>query len=276
LLRVALIGDVHANSPALEAVLSHARQQGIEAIWNVGDFVGYGAFPDEAVRRLRQEKELSIVGNYDLKVLKFKRKQDKWRKSKHPLKFYAFQWTYEHLSRESLKYLRALPREIRFKVTGRRVLITHGSPTSNKDPLILTTPRKRLRELAGMAKADLIICGHSHQPFTREVDGARFINTGSVGRPDDGDPRTCYAVLELDAERLQVQYYRLEYDVERAVAAVRERGLPEAFAQMTLQGRPLEAVLGNGRRTTDEGRGTKDEGRKTDGPDFGSLKSDRF
>lgn len=242
-MKVALIGDIHANLPALEAVLAHAREQGVEAVWNVGDFVGYGAFPDEVVRRLWQEKELSIVGNYDLKVLKFKRKRDKWRESKHPLKFYAFQWTYEHLSKKSLKYLRALPKEIRFKVAGRRVLITHGSPVSNKEPLIPTTPKKRLRELVGMAKADLIICGHSHQPFAQEVDGAWFINTGSVGRPDDADPRTGYALLELDPGRLQVHHCRLEYDLERAVAAIRERGLPEAFAQMMLQGRPLDAVL---------------------------------
>ena len=66
---VALIGDVHANLPALEAVLDHAAGQGVDAVWNVGDFVGYGAFPDEVVRRLRREGVLSIVGNYDLKVL---------------------------------------------------------------------------------------------------------------------------------------------------------------------------------------------------------------
>jgi hypothetical protein len=72
--KLALIGDVHANLPALETVLSHAKREGVETIWNVGDSVGYGAFPDEVVQRLQQEHAVSIVGNYDLKVLKFKRK----------------------------------------------------------------------------------------------------------------------------------------------------------------------------------------------------------
>jgi hypothetical protein len=77
----------------------------------------------------------------------------------------------------------------------------------------------------------------------RQVDGVWFINTGSVGRPDDGDPRACYAVLELAREGVQVQHHRLAYDVARTVAAVRAHGLPEAFAQMMLRGRPLDAVL---------------------------------
>jgi len=244
-MKVALIGDVHANLPALEAVLAHAREdeQGVEAIWNVGDFVGYGAFPDEVVRLLRKEKVLSIVGNYDLKVLQFKQKKDKWRKKKRSEKYLAFKWAYENLSKKSRKYLRFLSQEIRMKVKGKRILLTHGSPASNAEPLTLDTPDKRLRELAKMAKADVIICGHSHQPFAREVDGVWFINTSSVGRPDDGDPRACYAILQIDSKQIQVRHYRVEYDVERAAAAIREHGLPELFAQMTLEGRSLDAVL---------------------------------
>ncbi len=243
-MKVALIGDVHANLPALEAVLAHAGQQGVEAVWNVGDFLGYGVFPDEVVRRLRRERALSIVGNYDLKVLKFKRKRTKWRKSKHPLKFLAFEWTHAHLSKESRHYLHSLPRELRLQVEGTRVLLTHGSPASNKEPLYCGTSEDRLHELAQMAQADLILCGHSHQPFTREVQGVWFVNSGSVGRPDDGDPRPCYALLDLALDRLQVSHHRLEYDVERAAAATRDYGLPEAFAQMVLQGLALDAVLG--------------------------------
>ncbi|GAB4540966.1 MAG: metallophosphoesterase family protein [Anaerolineae bacterium] len=241
--RVALIGDVHANLPALEAVLAHASQQGVQETWHVGDFVGYGAFPDEVVRRLQGEAVISIVGNYDLKVLRFKKKGDKWRKSKRPEKWLAFKWAYENLSEESRQHLRSLPQEVRLDVAGRRVLLTHGSPASNEEHLTPETPEERLRELAHMAHADVVICGHSHYPFTRQVDGVWFINTGSVGRPDDGDPRAAYAVLHLEPEGLVAHHYRLEYDVSQAVAAIRRNGLPEAFAQMVLQGRNLDAVL---------------------------------
>jgi putative phosphoesterase len=247
--RVALIGDVHANLPALEAVLAHADGEGVEAVWNVGDFVGYGAFPDEVVKQLRKRDDVvSIIGNYDRKVLKFKKKKKKWRKKKHPHKYLAFKWAYKQLSKKSRKYLRFLSREVRMKVRGKRILLTHGSPESDEEPLTPHTPAARLRELADMAKADVIICGHSHQPFAREVDGVWFINTGSVGRPDDGDPRACYAILTIDSETIEVCHHRVEYDVEKAVAAIREHKLPEAFMEMALQGRSLDAVLQAGEK----------------------------
>jgi putative phosphoesterase len=241
-MRVALIGDVHANLPALEAVLAHAREGGATRIWNIGDFVGYGPFPDEVVRRLRREGAISIAGNYDLKVLKFKKKQDKWRTSKRPEKWLAFKWAYEHLSKESRMYLRSLSPELRMRVAGRRILLTHASPASNEEHLTPDTPTERLRELAGMADADLVICGHSHQPFTRQVQGVWFINTGSVGRPDDGNPRATYAILTIEPDVFEVRHYRVEYDVARVVAAIRDEGLPEAFAQMLMQGNNLDMV----------------------------------
>jgi len=240
---VALIGDVHANLPALEAVLAHAREQGVEAIWNVGDFVGYGAFPDEVVKLLQREGALSISGNYDLKALQVRRKKAKWQKSKRPDKLFAFEWAYDHLSSVSRDYLKSLPQERRLTVGGKRILLTHGSPDSNEDPLTPDTPDERLRELARKANADVIISGHSHQPFARRVDEVWFINTGSVGRPDDGDPRACYAVLRITPESLDVQHYRVEYDTERIAAAIRDHGLPESFARIFLYGRSLDDLV---------------------------------
>jgi putative phosphoesterase len=242
-MKIALLGDIHANLPALEAVLEHARQQGAQVRWNIGDYVGYGAFPEEVVQLVQQENIPSIAGNYDRKVLRFPKKQGKWRTSKRPEKYFAFQWAYENLSANSRQYLQALPAELRLQVEGWEVLLTHGSPASIEEPLTPDTPLERLLELAELAAADLVICGHSHQPFTSQAGDAWFINTGSIGRPDDGDPRAAYALLELTPKAIQVQHFRLEYDVERAAAEVRRRGLPEAFAQMVLQGYDLDRVL---------------------------------
>jgi putative phosphoesterase len=242
-MKIALIGDIHANLPALEAALAHAREQGIKRVWNVGDIVGYGPFPDEVVQLLRKDENIvSILGNYDRKVLRFKKKQEKWEKSKDPDKYLAFEWAYEHLSKKNRKYLRFLSREIKMKLRGHRILLTHGSPASDEELLFPDTPDERLRELAQMTKADIVVVGHSHYPFARQVDDVWFINTGSVGRPDDGDPRACYAVLRFQGDEMQVQHHRVEYDVDRTVAAIREHNLPDAFAQMFLQGRNLDAV----------------------------------
>ena len=248
-MRVALIGDIHANLPALEAVLAHVAEHDVARVWNTGDFVGYGPFPNEVVRlfrvgqRLEEKDTLSIVGNYDLKVLDFKHKKTKWREKKHPQKYLAFQWTYETLTKKNRKYLRFLSQEIRVKVKGHRVLLTHGSPVSDSEHLTPDTPEKRLCKLTRAAEADLVICGHSHQAFARQVEGVWFINPGSVGRPDDGDPRASYAILDVKPGQVHVEHFRVEYDVERTAAAIREHGLPESFAQMFLLGRNLDAAL---------------------------------
>ncbi|MBL7223876.1 MAG: metallophosphoesterase family protein [Candidatus Brocadiae bacterium] len=240
-MKVALLGDVHGNLPALEAVLADADARGCEAVWNIGDFVGYGAFPDEVVRLLRKRAAANLIGNYDQKALEFKKKDAKWRKTKRREKWLAFKFAYEHLSKPSRKWLRTLPEQQRLDVAGRRILLCHGSPASVDEHLWLETPAERYRELAAMADADIVVCGHSHQAFVREAGRVPFINTGTVGRPDDGDPRACYAVLAL-AAGVDVAHHRVPYDTGRAVAAVHEHGLPEAFAQMLLEGRSLDAV----------------------------------
>jgi putative phosphoesterase len=246
-MKVALIADVHANLPALEAVLAHARKRKVQAIWNAGDFVGYGPFPDEVVRRVRAEKALSIAGNYDLKVLHADRPPR--AKDKDPEKRYAFKWALDNLSPESREHLASLPKELRLNVAGWNVLITHGSPESPKEHLTPETPKSRLRRLARKAKADLIVCGHSHVPFARRVGARWFVNPGSVGRPDDGNPQASYAVIALrrvaDESRpdsLMVRHYRVPYDAERTAERIRQLGLPESFARMVLEGRSLEGV----------------------------------
>jgi putative phosphoesterase len=240
--RIALLGDIHSNLPALEAVLRHAHEQGVDELWNTGDFVGYGAFPDEVVGLLREVGERQVIGNYDRKVLKVKRKKEKWSRSKQPLKLMAFEWTNDQLSDASLAFLHGLPKQLRFVATGYRVLLTHGSPSSIKEPISPSTSKDRLQELAALSECDLIITGHSHQQLAVQVSGVWFMNPGSVGRPDDGDPRACYAILDLTTTQLAIEHYRVEYDILRAAEAIRSAGLPERFAQMVLQGRSLDAI----------------------------------
>lgn len=241
-MKIALIGDVHANLPALETVLNHARAHSIDALWNVGDWVGYNAFPNPVIDRLRTEGTVGIAGNYDLKVLAFKRKREKWQHSKHPLKYLAFAWAHRQLKKKNRRYLRALPLEITLNFGKFSVLLTHGSPASNQEGLSPATPPARLRELAAMTPAQIIVCGHSHRPFARQVDGTWFINTGSVGRPDDGDPRAGYALLTLRKQSVEVQHFRLEYDVERAAAKIKKAGLPPEFEQMLRRGQNLDQI----------------------------------
>lgn len=241
-MKIALIGDIHANLPALDAVLEHARRSGAEEIWNTGDSVGYNAFPEGVVQTLRSEGAVSVIGNYDQKVLRFPYKGRRWKKKKKFEKWLAFKWAYEQLSAESLVYLASLPEQRRLEIEGKTVLLTHGSPASVDEHLYADTAEERLAELARVADADMVICGHSHQAFVRKVAGVWFVNTGSVGRPDDGDPRATYAVLEA-AGRIKICHHRVSYEVETAVAGIRREGLPAAFEEMIRKGRKLDWIL---------------------------------
>jgi putative phosphoesterase len=241
-LRIALIGDTHANLPALEAVLVHAQQNKTEAIWNLGDFVGYGAFPDEVVKELWRLGATSILGNYDRKVLSIDGRPSVLAGHKNPAKALAFQWAFDQLSRESRSYLHALPEQRLIAHGELYILMAHGSPLSRNEHLTPSTPVDRLRGLTHATRAKVILCAHSHQPFARRVDGVWFINPGSVGRPDDGDPRASYAILSIVAGQVHVAHYRVEYDVARAAAAIQAAQLPEEFAAMARLGRSLDWV----------------------------------
>jgi putative phosphoesterase len=242
-MKVALIGDIHANLPALNAVLDHAREQGATGIWNAGDLVGYGAYPQEVIRALQSEGALSTIGSYDQRVLRFKKRKERWRRKKRVEEYMALEWTYSQLSKKDRKYLRFLSQEMRMTVKGRRVLVLHSCPGQSASSVRADEPTEALVALASKAGAELIICGRSHRPSAHQVDGVWFINPGSVGLPVDNDPRASYALLAIKQEEIQVQHHRVDYDVEQMVTALKDRGLPEAFAQVFQEGLELEALL---------------------------------
>jgi putative phosphoesterase len=232
--KVAVLADVHANQHALNAVLEHARSKDIEIFVNAGDSVGYCAFPNEAVETLRLNRVLSVIGNYDLRVLEAKREADSE-------KDVALKFARKRLSRTNKVYLNSLPREIRLEIKGKRLLVVHGSPESIEEHLYRNTPKDRLRAIARNAEADIIVVGHSHRQFHRRVDAVTFVNPGSVGRPYDRNPEAGYAIFNFNP--LSVELIRVRYDVEAAAQAIRKEGLPEHFAQMALRGVSLTDII---------------------------------
>ncbi len=243
-MRVAFLTDVHGNLAALQAVLAHARAQGAQAFWNGGDMVGYGPEPESCVCLLRSVESAAVVGNYDRKVLSVPQKREAWSRKKHPLKLKAFLWAYDQLTDASRTYLDTLPERWRADVAGVRVQINHASPVSIQEHLGPHTAHARWHELASLADADLVLCGHTHIAHEHQVNGVHFVNPGAVGRPEGGDPRSGYALLDLADGTAAVTLHRVPYDTEATAAACRAADLPEAFAQMFLQGRPLGEILG--------------------------------
>ncbi len=242
-MKVALISDVHGNLAALEAVLSDAHRRGVDAIWCAGDLTGYGPQPDEVIKRLRRENVVSIAGNFDRKVLAVG--EGKRPKTRTHEKKLAVLWAWRHLSAGSRHWVASLAEEERFELEGKRLLLTHGSPAHPEEYVDERTSERRLTELAAIAGADVIISGHSHRPAFREHYGVTFINPGSVGRPDDGNARAAYAVLEISPRLFRVTHHRLRYDVNKTVGEIRRRELPEIYARMLLRGASIDRLLGN-------------------------------
>lgn len=241
-MRVALLADAHANLPAVEAVLDDARRRGAEAVWNLGDLVGYGPFPDQTVQLLGRRADASIRGNYDRKVINFRQKKQKWQRTKLPQKYLAIRWAYEALSPASRAYLQSLPEQLRLEAGGARVLLVHGSPASDHEAITPATPPMRLEQLGEQAEADLVACGHTHEACDLTAGGTRFVNPGAVGRPEGSDPRAAYAMLTLSDGRIEAELLRVEYDVDRAVSALRGLGLPRHFGEMIRRGENLDRV----------------------------------
>lgn len=240
-LKIAVLSDVHGNLPALEAVLRDCAKHGIEQIWYLGDFVGYIPFPNEVIERLRDENAVSIIGNYDLKVLSFARNAQQWEKQKSLEKYSAFEWNYKALSEASKRYLRTLPKERRIKVAGLDVLLTHGSPADNEEGIGPTMPAKRLDELAKIAGADLVLCGHTHRPFKKLAGNVLFVNAGSVGRPE-GDTRASYAILNFAGGRVAVRHYKVKYDIAIATHAIRKAALSAGLIDVLEKAASLDTL----------------------------------
>ncbi|MGA2784769.1 MAG: YfcE family phosphodiesterase [Candidatus Bathyarchaeia archaeon] len=232
--KVAVISDVHGNLDALQAVVSDAKKLGLQIFLNAGDAVGFGIYPSQVVKTLRSAMFLNVIGNVDLEVLEGLRNPELNRNDA------AKKFTIEELRPSDVAYLESLPKELRLKVDGTNVLVTHGSPDSVDEHIYPDSPAERLEEIALKASADVIITGHSHMPMKREVGGVIFVNPGSVGRPVDRDSRAEYAVLSFDP--IKFEFRKVNYDVEAVANEMRRKGLPETFAQVLLRAVPSNIV----------------------------------
>lgn len=242
-MKIALISDVHANFPALESVLKDAQTRGIQAIWNLGDLLGYGPYPNEVVEGVKKEGAQSIIGNYDEKVLGYREKKRN-KKPTDPAKLFSFEWTAKMISPATRSYLKQLPAQRRLNVSGKSFLLVHGSPFASDEPLTLETPGPRFLEIAQQARADYILCGHSHHPFHKKTGKVVYVNPGSVGRSFDGNPAASYAILSFEKGDVQITHHRVGYDLKTVISKMEQLDFPERLIRSIQEGKSLDS-LGN-------------------------------
>ncbi len=237
-MRCLLISDIHGNLEALKAVLDDVDLQQIDAVWHLGDVVGYGPDPNACVELLRSLPNLlNVAGNHDWAIIEKLDISDFNAEAR-----WACNWTKNRLSDDSWEYLSTLEE----KVVEGDFTIVHGSPQYPIWEYILHTSTAMLNFDHFLTRFCLI--GHTHAPvvyhYTEEYNpngaceailppenepyefktGRYIINPGSVGQPRDGDPRSSYVILDTDANT--VTYHRVEYPIEETQGKMEEQGLP--------------------------------------------------
>jgi putative phosphoesterase len=241
---LALISDIHGNTQALRAVLADVRVRGIEAVYCLGDLVGYGPDPNGAIDLISNEDIPTIVGNYDDGV--------GWERGDCGC-FYAtaeakrigevsYAFTVGEVTDDRKAFLRGLPRERHLTLDGTTVHLVHGSPRKLNEYLLRDRAERTFLRLAEAETDDVLVFGHTHDPWSRMIGGVLFVNVGSVGRPKDGDPRAMYTVLraseqaERDPPPVEVEAARVAYDVEATASGIEAVGLPQELADAVRRG----------------------------------------
>jgi putative phosphoesterase len=256
-MRIALFSDIHANLPALEACFKSIEEQKPDAIYCLGDLVGYNVWPNEVINEIRKRGIPTIAGNYDQGIglmsdecgCAYKTDNEK------DMGKISISYTNSLVKPDERRYLRTLPAHIKieFQLNNDKLnlLLVHGSPRKINEYLFEDRDEKSLLRIMEQADADIMCFGHTHKPYYRILPAEpteathyrHAINIGSVGKPKDGTSKGCYVILTINQnssttikEAVQVEFIRFDYDVEKAAKAVEESPLPNAFADMLRNG----------------------------------------
>lgn len=255
--RFALFGGLYSNYLALEAALADAQRRGVDAIYCLGDVGAFGPYPDRVFPLLRDSRVQCLQGNYDDSIgseladcqCGYTDPRDNYFAQR------SYDYTLANTSLENRRWLRDLPKQIRFEVGPFRVLLCHGSPRRVNEFLWeSTTSTQFLDSLVEQFDADVIAATHTGIKWQRRLTGGGwFVNVGVLGRPEnDGGTNVWYTVLEqLPGAGVRFDFVRVEYDFTRLAREMRQESLPEEFIETVLTGwwtTCLEVLPGKERR----------------------------
>jgi len=232
-MKIALISDVHGNLEALETVLRDIEKQGAEKIHFLGDAVGYGCNPNECVKLIANHCDIKLLGNHDYAAMGLEAVDNF-----NQLAQDSIQWTQEALTKKSISILADFEMDADFN----DFHMVHGSPGEPDKWHYILTPQQAAREFEAFSQSTCFV-GHSHlpsifmmeaggevvqfvkSPFEREEKCRYIVNIGSVGQPRDGDPRSCYLIMDTDSNKMQ--FRRVEYDIKKVQEKMQKAKIPD-------------------------------------------------
>ena len=227
------ISDIHSNINALQAVLADIERRGVEQIYCLGDAVAYTAFPNETVDELRKRGIKTVQGNCDKRIgeeLPTSREDFPDDESARLAAIFN-DWTIDIMTAMNKQWLADLPKELRFVAEDLSVLMVHGSPRRINEGLHRNMSDAEMLEATGSADFDILLCGHTHVPYHRVIEGRHYINPGSVGKPKHGSDNPVYSLVEVVGADVLVTSVEVPYDVDEAADAISTVGMPEHFAK---------------------------------------------
>ena len=226
--KIAVISDIHSNLDAFKVVLKEIRQLGINDIYCCGDIVGYGAEPNECVELVRKNEIISVKGNHDISCVNL---QDK--ELFNQFGRVAIEWSSKKLTEENKQFLFNLPKHLKLK----KIYLVHGSPINPIWEYVLPDASKSyLKRLIKETKQDIdvLIMGHTHIPFIKEIKDKLIINPGAVGQPRDNNPKASFCILDAKTKKTEIK--RVEYNIKKTAEKIKKAGLPEFLAERLFKG----------------------------------------
>ncbi len=225
---VILVSDIHSNLEALSSVIEDMPDL---PIFCLGDFVGYGANPNETIHWAKKQNITSVMGNHDFAVITG---DTKWFNSRAAE---AIDWTRQKIFSLGLKYLSSLPRSRTVNIGKLKMLMVHGSPTDHLFEYVHPETHEHLfNSYMKKFNVDIIASGHTHVPFVWEGKNGFVINPGSVGQPRSGNPDASYIILKVKNGHVKFEHRQVPYDTGAAADKIKNARLPTFFAERLLRG----------------------------------------
>lgn len=223
-MKIAVMSDIHGNIYALMKTLEDIDEQRVDKIICLGDLVGYGPHPNEVIALIKRREIPCIKGNYDASVVD----GDFTFIRNTAINSFALPWTCEEVRVSNKYYLDSLPTSLKYTFNGVNILFTHGSPNAINEYLFedAENTKKVMTEYEG----DVLVCAHTHIPFTKKFNNKTLINVGSVGKPKIGKPNPTYTIIEIkDKGEIVVQVRYLEYEYKRIMKDCTMLNFPTAI-----------------------------------------------